>query len=343
MPKREGSGPQGTSELLSVGKPLLAALNLTPIGRGILGAVGTMATIPEESEAGIFVNAARAKNLKKIQLGGMSVFPDRLVTHEIPTSHWTNAVNTDNMATAIQKLSVGPVFDIPAKPRTQILDRAKDMRKAKLISVDKYIAKNWDMSDSTNAVYGHRNPQSYPYGVVGIRNTLPDDKMVASLVHEYTHLNDEASTITRQEFLGASDDIPYEKRLTEVKAFLAGSRAGFPDKLTNPTSDTFVHPLISYTNGKFSNEPLKKYFSAMQAGGQKFDMKEINSYAFEIQKEIDRLTIKAREDPVFRKTLDVAVENVPLHYESWVFSQNQVKARGKARVEAYRAKRDAEG
>lgn len=340
MPKREGSGPQGTSELLSVGKPLLAALNLTPIGRGILGAVGTMATIPEETEAGIFTNVAMVKNLKKIKLGGMAVLPDKVVTHEIPTAHWTGAINTDNMATAIQKLGVGNVSSIGSKPKKAIMARAEDMRKAKLVSVDKFLAKSWDMSDSTSAVYGHREPKYYPYGVVGVRNTLPDDKMVASLVHEYTHLNDDASPITNAAFIGASDDIPYEKRLTEVKAFLAGSRAGFPDKLTNPESTTFVHPLISYTNGKFSNEPLKRYFDAMKAGGVKYDIKEVNTYAFEIQKEIDRLTEQARVDPVFRRTLDVAVENVPLHYESWVFSQSQTKARGKARVEAYREARD---
>lgn len=338
MPIKQGSGPAGTRELLSTGKPLLAALNLTPIGRGILGAIGTMASIPEETEAGIFTNIGKyvGKTAKLVSKEGLAIFPDNILVHEIPTSHWTNVLNTDTMASAVKNLKVGDISKLPEKAQIVASNRLSDIKAAELIPIDKRLSQSWGLSDATNAFYGHREA-AYPKGLVAIREGIPSEKFEASLVHEYTHLGDEASSVTREAFKALDmDAIPYSDRVTEVKAFTAGSRAGFPETLTSPSSSEFVHPLISYTDGKFSSEPFARYVNALRAEGRSPDMEELFKYSDEITKEVGRLTMKAREDPLFKRKLDEAVAKVPLHYEDWVFSTAQKKARGKARVEAYR-------
>lgn len=345
MPIKQGSGPAGTRELLSTGKPLLAALNLTPIGRGILGAIGTMATIPEETEAGIFTNLGKftGKGMK-LTVKGMSVFPERVLVHEIPTKHWTDVLNTETMASAVRNLKVGDISNLPQNVQAVALKRLQDVKAAELLPLDKKIAGEWNVRDSTNALYGHREAY-YPKGVVAIRPELAQKPgaFETSFVHEYTHLGDEASPATREAFVTMDrKNLAYEDRVTEVKAFTAGSRAGFGKEFTDPTSKHFVHPLISYSDGVFSNEPFIRYMNALKAEGRPMDTRDMFEYADALKQEVDKLQANIQADPLFKRKLDEAVANVPLHYEDWVFSEGQKKARGKARVAAYKAKKAAE-
>ena len=336
MPKTQGSGPEGTQELLSLGKPILAALNLTPVGRGLTAAVATMAMIPEESEAGLLMPIGMIRKVgSKIKTQGMSIFPDSLLHHEIPTDHWSKFITKDNMADAIQKTSIGDVSSLPKQQKANAIAQLTETKEAQFLDLDANLAKQWEIDDVTNAIYAERY-EAYPKGVVAVRPELSFKDMMASLVHEYTHVGDDVSLLTRKTFIDSPKNIPYKDRIHEVKAFVAGSRQKAPDAVTNPDSADFLHPLISYTDGEFGNTPLVKYVNAMKKRGVPYDIDEINQYAFGIQEEINRLSLRADENPSFKKKLDDAFADVPLHYESMIYSDVQVKARREGRVKRYK-------
>lgn len=333
MPKTLGSGPQGTQELLSVGKPLLAALNLTPIGRGILGAVGTMATIPEESEAGIFKVFRRSTGTTtQLVKGGLVAFPDKTLNLEFATSGFAKYLaeggKVDNLMSQLRPMQgVHPIYD-------DTLNAAKDRMNNMPIS----IATNKEMTDvhkvgsGTHAFYqpvtrGGGRPQ---LGYVKAREGQEAYSLADSITHEVTHGLDVEDDILRAIMFDKADAIKYNDKLTESRAFLAGSRTNFPEALTSPTSPDFLHPMLSYSGGKVSIAPYLEMTRTARESytgiGKEFDEVYTKEYKTLLKQEADKINSRLTVDIDYKIQLEKATRAVDLTTADWVMNPSQLQA-----------------
>lgn len=340
MPKMVGSGEQGTQELLSVGKPLLAALNLTPIGRGIMGAVATMATIPEESEAGIFGILPKLARRGRVQLveDGAAVFPDMTRNVEFPTSGMGRHIDKKgrqkltNLADAIQDPDI---FNLDIADAQFVQGMKSQLSQIPVFARDQAkMLKSANITENTNAFYSFPNPtNNLPFGKIAIKfeqadGTLIDTaQMAASATHEFTHGADMLNPTITKILSENNSALDYNFNLGENRAFIAGSRQGMYKDMTEPSSPDFLHPMLSYGGGKVSVTPGLDYINnirhSYKAIGKKIDEQYIDDYLLELREERVRMQIKVDNDPKLRYRYDIATQDISPSNQQWIFDNPQ--------------------
>lgn len=334
MPKTEGSGQAGTAELLSTASPLLAALNLTPIGRGLTMAVGTMMMAPQDASAGILSSLGRAsKGLTKLVDEGAAVFPDMSRNIEFPTSGMAESIargmdSTDTLMRSIK--TPENLTSLTSEEVVQLSGKLSRLRTTPVSVADDATMLNVHKVDEGVAGFFGSSGRRTDKGRVVLREKSKVNR-ADTLTHELTHAGDNASK-DMNILMSAerANDIPYFQNVSENRAFTAGYRHAFDKTLTNPDSTDFVHPMISYVNGSFSKAPGLDYVNNVKwlarRSGEAVDEQGLKDYLKLLQGETDRLQARVLQDPVFKAKLEKATEIKEGNYASWVFDAKQRKS-----------------
>ena len=343
MPKTKGSGPEGTAEILSVTKPILAMAALNPLWRGITGAVATAASIPEESEAGIFKQLGKANKIALVE-NGTAVFPDTFKNFEFPTNSFAGYLaKGGNVKDIAQQIPFPNVSALGAVDERDVLNAFNRVRSIPIEGATDVEMKNIPkIKDTTNAFYESRN--SKDTGNVVIRDSRPVYTKASSIPHEYTHGLDVQDPLLER--IMANNKIDYNDNLSESRAFIAGSRANMDRSLTDPTSPDFFHPMLSYGGGEVSKQPAINYVNNMKlsykAVGKPFDKESTDKYLKLMDKEVEKVKQRIEVDAEYRKKLTQATITTPYGTSNWVHSGRQRKLL-EEQQKAFTKDRDLEG
>jgi len=331
MPKTQGSGPDGTQELLSLGKPILAALNLTPIGRGITAAVATMATIPEESEAGIFKMMSQRLSQNALTDRGLAIFPDLTRNLEFPTNSFAGYLFKGGSMKNIQsRLVVPDMSNLRAQDVAKVQGALQRMANTPVYeATDRAMQVKHKTNDTTSGFYSNPgNPNKT--GKIVIRDSNPIFDQAATIAHEFTHGLDVEDPVMRSIMWAKDKDLDYMYNLAENRAFIAGNRSNMDETLTNVDSADFFHPMLGYANGKVSMAPAVDFVNNMRrsykAVGRNVYDTQIDEYFDLLRSEALRTQMRVQTNPVYRAKLDEATITTNYNNAQWNINATQGKA-----------------
>lgn len=334
MPRTEGSGQEGTKELLSVASPLVAALMMSPAGRGLGGIAASMGLNTLDSEAGVFSPLGRLmKGGAKLVDEGVAVFPDMTRNAELPTTGFASriAMNRDDIRTLSAYISQPDnMRHLSNEDRNKIGEAIMRMQKTPIkTDTQERMIKFGGADERTNAFY--RFPTiNEPQGSIVVKEKGFPKDMAASATHEFTHDLDYVDDVFKSIMGADPTTLDYMVDVTETRAFLAGSRAHFDETLTNPHSEDFVHPMISYAGGEVSAAPFYAYKNALEASyrvvGRKVDKTHMSEYRKAIEDEANFIRFKVETNPKFKAKLEAATIDTSQSNSDWVHNFKQQQA-----------------